>query len=156
MRILILAALVIVTGCEYPGVSRNVEGELPNWFLGEGPARAAGTPAAPPTPPAGQAPRQAVVVRAGPVEIKFIEYELRPNRLIVPPGEISFVLRNIGRFTHDFRVEGQGVDVRTPKFAPETTQRAQVTLKPGEYQISCPLSNHAERGMVGTLIVQGP
>ncbi|MBI4277138.1 MAG: cupredoxin domain-containing protein [Armatimonadetes bacterium] len=146
----------ILAGCEYPGVPRNVEGELPAWFAGEGPRAAPGAPASSPPPPGGPPPAQALPVQTGPVEIAFVEYELKPSRLAVRPGTITFILKNEGRFTHDFQVQGSGVDVKTPKFAPETTLRTQVTLKPGEYRISCPLSNHAERGMVGTLIVRGP
>ncbi len=157
VRGLILALLALIqSGCEYPGVPRNVEGELPGWFAGERLRPPSSAPATPGASLGGQAPGQAVTVQTGPVGIAFIEYELKPNRIIVRPGTIAFVLKNQGRFTHDFHIEGKGVDMRTPKFAPETTLRAQVALKDGEYKISCPLSNHAERGMVGTLIVKGP
>ncbi len=163
-RVLLALAALILAGCEYPGVPRNVEGELPAWFAGERPQPASAPPALSPTPPggqgasapAGQPPAQAVVVRTGPVEIAFVEYELKPNRIMVRPGAVAFVLKNQGRFTHDFNIQGSAIDFKTPKFSPETTLRVQVALKEGEYKISCPLSNHAERGMVGTLIVKGP
>lgn len=96
-----------------------------------------------------------VEVAGAKVEIAFKEYQLTPNKIRVGPGKVTFVLRNEGRYSHDFRinVEGPGIDITTPKFGPGRTIRLEVALQEGEYKISCPLSNHDERGMHGTLIV---
>ena len=89
-------------------------------------------------------------------EVKIIlkEYQLVPNKIRVRPGRlaITFVLRNEGRFAHNFHVEGPGVETTASKFGPGNTMRLEVTLQKGEYKISCPLSNHDQRGMHGTLI----
>jgi len=89
----------------------------------------------------------------GQVEIALLEYEMKPNKVRVKPGAVTFVLRNEGRFAHDFHVEGPGVEAHAAKFSPGRTVRLEVTLQEGEYKISCPLSNHDQRGMHGTLIV---
>ena len=68
-------------------------------------------------------------------------------------GRRRFVLRNEGRFAHDFHVEGPGVEAHAEKFSPGRTVRLQIAMPEGEYKISCPLSNHDQRGMHGTLIV---
>jgi uncharacterized cupredoxin-like copper-binding protein len=78
---------------------------------------------------------------------------LFPGAITVPAGEITFVLTNAGRYTHDFRIEGEGVDEKSPRVAAGRTGEWTITLTPGEYNISCPISNHADRGMTGTLLV---
>lgn len=147
---------------EHPGVAREV-GELPPWFAG-----ALATPRARALPPL-EARGQSVAAPAadkaaaaeggyadfasGPVEIVFREYRIAPSKIRVGPGKVSFVLRNEGRVAHDFRVEGPGTDITTQKFGPGRTVRIELALREGEYKISCPLSNHDERGMHGTLVV---
>ncbi len=86
-------------------------------------------------------------------EIDLRDFELVPADLTLTSGEITFILSNAGRFTHDFRVEGAGVDAKSPRVGAGRTDEWSITLDPGEYVISCPISNHADRGMVGTLIV---
>lgn len=90
----------------------------------------------------------------GEPEIVFVEYELKPNCLEVQPGKIVFVLKNAGRSPHGFRIESEDVDIRSPRLGPGRTIHFEVELPEGEYRISCPLSNHPERGMVGILIVK--
>ena len=94
-----------------------------------------------------------VEVAGAMIEIALMEYEMKPNKIRVKPGAVTFVLRNEGRFAHDFHVEGPGVEAHAAKFSPGRTVRLEVSLQEGEYKISCPLSNHDQRGMHGTLIV---
>lgn len=89
----------------------------------------------------------------GPVEMILKDFHLDPKQLTVKAGTITFILSNGGRYTHDFRIEGHGVDEGTPKIAVGRDFRWEITLEPGEYRISCPISNHDERGMVGILTV---
>lgn len=164
---------------EHPGTPREV-GELPSWFTGEpglrgarerpspptaaggeaAPAHEAGTATASIKPaPAARAPEKTAAAQGdyaefagGKVEIALKEYEMLPGRIRTRPGAVTFVLRNEGRFAHNFHVEGPGVDATAEKFSPGRTVRLQVALQEGEYKISCPLSNHDQRGMHGTLI----
>ena len=89
------------------------------------------------------------------VTIILKEYQLVPNKIRIRPGRlvITFVLRNEGRFAHNFHLEGPGVEAHAEKFSPGRTVRIEVALQEGEYKISCPLSNHDQRGMHGTLNV---
>lgn len=168
--LLTLALLAWMTAqvAEHPGVPRAV-GELPPWFAG-GPiaagTRDGGTAVASATPDVqlreARAPSQAataavpeagfVQVAGGKVEIALTEYGIKPDKIRVGPGTVTFVLRNDGRFAHNFHVEGPGVDAHAEKFSPGRTIHLEVTLQEGEYKISCPLSNHDQRGMHGTLI----
>jgi uncharacterized cupredoxin-like copper-binding protein len=159
---------------EHPGVPRDV-GELPRWFAAEpavrgarervsapaeagaaahgheaGAAITSSKPGAPEKTDAAEG--NYAEFASGQIEIAFLEYEMKPNKIRVKPGAVTFVLRNEGRFAHDFHVEGPGVDAYAAKFSPGRTVRLEVALPEGEYKISCPLSNHDQRGMHGTLI----
>ncbi len=93
-----------------------------------------------------------IEVAGAKIEIVFKEYEMKPDKVRVKPGKVTFVLRNEGRFAHNFHVEGPGVEAHAEKFSPGRTIRVEVALQEGEYKISCPLSNHSQRGMHGTVI----
>src|SRR5205085_465109 len=70
----------------------------------------------------------------------------------------TFTLQNGGRFPHNLHIEGNGVslDVKPdgPVAAGESFTGA-VTLPAGTYDIWCPVGNHRDQGMVGTLTVAG-
>ena len=93
------------------------------------------------------------VVAKNRVELSLKDFVLSPDTLTARAGTITFVLTNEGRYTHDFRVDGNGVDKKAPKVGRGRTREWEITLGPGIYAISCPISNHADRGMVGTLTV---
>ena len=139
---------VILSACEYPGV--------PHPLAGEGPGGALPTPSLrvpePPDSPNEELPPESIA-KEGIVQVALKDFKLEPDQLTVKAGQITFVLTNEGRFTLDFRVEGQGVDEKAPKVPVGREFRWELTLAPGEYRISCPISNHDERGMVGTLVV---
>ncbi|MDP2706257.1 MAG: cupredoxin domain-containing protein [Burkholderiales bacterium] len=174
----VLMGWMLAQVAEHPGVPREM-GELPRWFAGEpamrsarehapAPVAAAHGPEAgvaivsvkPGTTPAARAPEKADAAEGdyaefagGQIEIALLEYKMKPNKIRAKPGAVTFVLRNEGRFAHDFHVEGPRVEAYAAKFSPGRTVRLEVSLQEGEYKISCPLSNHDQRGMHGTLVV---
>lgn len=87
------------------------------------------------------------------VQLELKDFELSPADILVNAGEVTFTLVNVGRYTHDFRIEGEDFDEKSPRVGIGRTDEWVVTLAPGEYIITCPISNHADRGMVGTLTV---
>lgn len=137
----------LLVACEYPGVAHRLAGEAP----AEKPSKVV---AAPPSsaPPSSDGSQSASVLQ-GKVSVTQRDFKLVPDTLMVKAGAVTFVLKNEGRFTHDFRVEGQGVDEKAPKVGSGRTMEWKIDLKPGTYRISCPVSNHADRGMVGTLTI---
>jgi plastocyanin len=141
---------------EHPGVPREVS-ELPSWFTGApavpGARERSPVSAAPPGEAAAAAEGDYADFASGRVKIALTEYEMTPRKARTRPGTVTFVLRNDGHFAHNFHVEGPGVDTTADKFSPGRTVRIEVALQEGEYKISCPLSNHDQRGMHGTLIV---
>ncbi len=135
-----IAVARISAACEYPGVDRGLS------------ATGASLPPVGGVD-SGSSSDNGQVVAGRIAEIALRDFELVPADLTVSSGEITFILSNDGRFTHDFRVEGEGVDEKSPRVGAGRDGEWNITLDPGEYVISCPISNHADRGMVGTLIV---
>ena len=71
------------------------------------------------------------------------------------PGLTTFVIKNDGRKEHAFEIKGEGLDQRlSPNPKPGQTATLQVNLKPGTYNITCPLPFHTMRGMKTTLTVK--
>ena len=70
-------------------------------------------------------------------------------------GKTTFVIKNAGRKEHAFEIKGQGIDQKlSPNPKPGQTGTLQVDLKPGIYNINCPLPFHTMRGMKTTLTVK--
>ncbi|MBI2912258.1 MAG: cupredoxin domain-containing protein [Chloroflexi bacterium] len=153
-RRLALLVLLGATGlaCEYPGVAHPLAGraEADGALVAAPPA--AGLVRSTSGPRA--TPSQAGLAQSGEVTVGLKDFFLDPDRIVVKAGNVVFHLVNGGRYTHDFRVEGNGVDEKAPKLGIGHSLRWEIALAPGTYAISCPISNHADRGMNGTLVVE--
>ncbi len=147
----LLALALLLTGCEYPGIPH------PQAVSAAEEPQAAETPISSPTPsPDVQTPDQQPAEPeplSATVHVGLKDFHLDPDELTAKAGPVTFVLNNGGRYTHDFRVEGNGIDEKAPKVGRGREREWQITLPPGTYRISCPISNHADRGMTGTLTV---
>jgi len=82
------------------------------------------------------------------------DFSYTPDKVTAAAGTITLHLQNEGRYTHDFRIEGNGVKVESGRVGAGFAHDFTVTLKPGTYDIDCSISNHAKRGMTGTLVVK--
>jgi len=89
--------------------------------------------------------------------VVMAEFTFTPDQMVVPAGRDTFVLQNTGQFPHNVHIEGNGVsvDVSPDPIAGGSSFTGAVTLAPGTYDVWCPVSNHRDRGMVGTLTVAG-
>jgi plastocyanin len=96
------------------------------------------------------------------VRVTLDDYAIEPQDLSVPSGRVELVARNVGRLTHNLRVEvppeEPGEEGRqlggTPTAQPGQTVRATITLEPGTYRIRCSLANHDDLGMYGTVLAR--
>jgi plastocyanin len=90
--------------------------------------------------------------------VVMTEFAFNPDRMVVSAGRDTFTLQNAGQFPHNVHIEGNGIAVDVKPDGPiaggESFTGA-VTLAPGTYDVWCPVGNHRERGMVGTLTVAG-
>lgn len=75
------------------------------------------------------------------------------TELTAKPGEVTIVMDNPSDVPHAVEVEGNGVEEETETL---TGGKAELTvdLKAGEYKFYCPVGNHAQAGMEGSLIVR--
>jgi plastocyanin len=95
------------------------------------------------------------VARGHEVAIVLDEFLIAPQNVNVAPGPVTLRIADRGRLRHQFRLWGGGgepVVVRTIFPGDEVVRTAD--LKPGEYRMVCTVSNHAELGMTGRLVVR--
>jgi hypothetical protein len=79
-------------------------------------------------------------------------YYFAPDQLSASAGTVSFVFRNVGSREHNFVIEA--LNLRTPDIAAGATRDASFTFTtPGTYQFICDLPTHAQRGMVGQIVI---
>jgi uncharacterized cupredoxin-like copper-binding protein len=99
-----------------------------------------------------EAPQEAKT--AATVEVRLSEYavEMPPT---LPPGPTAFLVRNEGRKSHSFKIQGPGIDgMLEAVLRPHETGRLEVTLQPGEYKVYCPIGSHEAKGMTRPLVVE--
>lgn len=151
--VILTVMFMLVSACEYPGITHplaaqaiQVESNNPRKLTDVPPATADSFEPQDKEPLEPLEPQDTV-------QVELHDFRLVPNEITVKAGIVTFVLKNEGRYTHDFRVEGQGIDEKAPKVGRGREREWQITLPPGSYEISCPVSNHSSRGMTGTLTV---
>lgn len=89
------------------------------------------------------------------VPVTLTEWKVEMARDTVPAGSVTFRLSNKGTVTHGFYVRGEGIDKGSREVAAGASATFTVTLKPGTYEVFCPMSDnsHKAAGMVKTLVV---
>lgn len=97
------------------------------------------------------------VAAAQAVPVTLSEWKVELGRDTVPAGSVTFRVKNNGSMSHAFHVKGEGVDKETLPIAVRQTGSLTLTLKPGTYELFCPLSEqtHKMAGMLKKLIVTG-
>jgi plastocyanin len=73
-------------------------------------------------------------------------------KLDAKSGKVTLKLVNDSDIPHAIEVEGNGVEEET-KIVTKANADVTVDLKPGKYEYYCPVGNHKEQGMKGTLTV---
>jgi uncharacterized cupredoxin-like copper-binding protein len=70
-------------------------------------------------------------------------------------GSVTVTLDNpsANSLPHAIEVEGNGVEEETETIQPGDRASVTVDLRPGRYEFYCPVGNHREQGMEGTLTV---
>ena len=90
------------------------------------------------------------------VEVVATEFAFDPADISVDEaGETTFTVSNEGEFPHALEIEGNGIEEGTDELAPGESGSVTVELEPGEYELYCPVGDHRDQGMVGTLVVGG-
>lgn len=98
---------------------------------------------------------------AEPAPVHALKAELREWKISldnprVSSGPVTIEIHNSGAAAHSFEIEGNGIEQRTRPVARDSTVTLSVDLKPGQYEIYCPLGAglHRRMGMKADLTVQ--
>jgi plastocyanin len=70
-------------------------------------------------------------------------------------GTVTFSVVNKGPSPHALEIDGNGVEEETETLSTGDHADLTVDLKPGTYEIYCPIGDHRARGMEGKLVVRG-
>ena len=90
------------------------------------------------------------------VQINETEYRLQPATVtLAKAGIYTFHAVNKGTTEHALEIEGNDLESETAELAPGESADLKVTLEKGTYEIYCPVSDHKERGMKGSVAVGG-
>lgn len=89
------------------------------------------------------------------VKVTLSEFKLALSTDTVPAGPVTFNVSNTGAMNHAFYVRGAGANKGTAEVGPGSAATLKLTLKPGTYDVYCPLSDGSHRmaGMEHKLVV---
>ena len=80
--------------------------------------------------------------------------EFDKSSLTAKAGKVTIVMDNPSDLPHAVEVEGNGVEEIGDTVGNGGVSRVSADLKAGEYEYYCPVGNHKDAGMEGTLTVQ--
>ena len=91
------------------------------------------------------------------IQVNETEMSLDPTDITLQqPGAYVFRAVNVGNVVHSLRIEGNGIEEQeTRDIGPGESADLAVTLSPGTYELDCPVGNHEELGMRGSVTVAG-
>jgi Cupredoxin-like domain len=89
------------------------------------------------------------------IRVAVTEYRVVPQSIDSPAGQVTLVVENDGRLTHDLAVSRRGVIVgQTPPLQPGTQTDLVLTLSRGSYLMTSTLFSDQALGTYGTLRVR--
>ena len=98
--------------------------------------------------PTSAAPRQTITITE-------TDFALDPSSVdLERAGTYAFEVVNDGQVAHALEVEGEGIEEETKTLQPGERATLTVALESGSYELYCPVGNHKERGMTGTLDIK--
>jgi uncharacterized cupredoxin-like copper-binding protein len=104
-------------------------------------------PAETETAPAETQPTTTTTAQPQRITVSGTEFAFALTPDDVQPGVVVFRLENDGQIAHDLKVEGAGVDEKTPVIDAGQTAEVEVELQQGEYELYCTVPGHRDAGM---------
>jgi uncharacterized cupredoxin-like copper-binding protein len=91
------------------------------------------------------------------VSLSASEFKFTPSDPAVKKtGKVTFKVKNDGNTDHALEVEGPNGETETDAIASGESATLTVDLsKAGKYEMYCPIGNHRDQGMEGTVTVAG-
>jgi uncharacterized cupredoxin-like copper-binding protein len=93
----------------------------------------------------------------GTVNLAATDFKFDPSSTTVKSGQVTFNEQNNGQVTHSLEIEDvtPGHDQELEgSVSPGASGNLKVDLKPGKYTFYCPIANHRQMGMEGTITVK--
>ena len=88
------------------------------------------------------------------VEVQLMEYSIRAPQSLAP-GQYTFNVVNAGKEDHRFLLHGNGDSFWLDEPLKRGDSRyVAADLKPGKYEVSCPIDHHKQRGMSAIIDVK--
>ena len=88
--------------------------------------------------------------------VVLTEFKIDPANPKLKAGKATFEVVNEGQVPHALEIEGNGEEIVSETLTGTgDTDTVEADLKAGEYEWYCPIGNHADQGMKGTLTVEG-
>ncbi len=90
------------------------------------------------------------------IDLKATDFKFTPSDPTTKAGQVTFSVANDGQVPHSLEVEGPNGDEELSSDL-SAGQSGVLTVdlsKPGKYEFYCPVGNHKELGMEGTITVQ--
>lgn len=98
---------------------------------------------------------KATAIQAAEFTISGSEFFFNPNTITAKAGqEVTIVFQNDGTVPHNWALPSAGLTTATIAAGQTDTITFIAPQQTGEFRIECTVPGHAERGMVGTLLVQ--
>jgi plastocyanin len=92
----------------------------------------------------------------GALEFVLTDFAIEPPSGPVEPGAYTARVVNEGGVVHALKVDGPAGEVETPQIDPGESAELELNLtEAGEYELTCPVGDHRERGMEAALQVGG-
>jgi uncharacterized cupredoxin-like copper-binding protein len=107
--------------------------------------------------PAGTGTATAAKAGGEVVKLSATDFAFTPSDPAVnKTGTVTFEVTNDGQAPHALEVEGPEGEAETETIQPGDSATLEVSLsKPGSYEMFCPVGNHEQMGMKGTVSVAG-
>ena len=105
-------------------------------------------------PPAETTPAEPSGGGGGAERVVLTEFAIDPANPKLKPGKATFEVVNEGSAPHALEIEGGGEEFVTEVLDGGGSETLEADLKAGEYEWYCPVGNHADMGMKGTLTVE--
>jgi uncharacterized cupredoxin-like copper-binding protein len=87
-------------------------------------------------------------------EVVGTDFKLEPSTISVEQeGTYRFRFVNRGQTEHALEVEGKSGEKETQTIGPGETAELTIELEEGEYELYCPVGDHKDRGMDGSVVV---
>lgn len=88
------------------------------------------------------------------LKVTEVDFAIKPKDATVEEaGTIRFEVVNRGKAPHALEIEADGREFETDTLAPGASGTVEADLKDGTYTWYCPVGDHRERGMEGTVTV---